>query len=262
MDSLRLVGKAVAWGVCLLLFLSLFSTGVVVSYVHLENVKSPSNTAATASQLLPEARVTLAEIESLTRKMKQLDALDAPSYSSQWIDAWIREKDLQEQMGAILNRFCGDAVMRGCYLYSTISGTDEEVIWAKEVVGYLEQQSNPKHVFSNNLLRIPSLLMSILLMAVSGYIIYVLSKSKTLNIRNFVMLLILTIPVLMSFLYGSLYVVAPGETSLKNLSSDWYRDIVLGVVLAYPFLVLPPIYVLMKKSGVTLKSLVFCSRQS
>ncbi len=246
MDILGSVVKAVVWGICVLVMIACIWAAGMAAWVGMNARVSPI-VATEAANTLATIEPTLADIEALRTRA----------------DAKYRDEDWEKQLNA--ERAVGNAIdllekevepycnMTRCLswyeeryrLYGDFSKQREA--WAKDLQTMLMRHANPDNIRSDNWLHSLTVACACVALVLLLYLFFAFIKYFRIGWKRLLALTALVLPPIYVGLVFSFRQVDPLYGYL-DLSGAAVTAATL-ICLLYPFVVIPPLWVLNKKAG-------------
>ena len=246
MDTLRSVVKAVVWGLCVLVMIACILMVGTVGWIAMDARVSP-NVATESVHTLTSVKPVVADIEKLRKYA------DSKYREEDWEDKQKAESAIRNAVELLekqVEPYCDKAQCIGWYqeryrFYEDISTKREQ--WAKELPRMLERQSNQDEIRADNWLQLARVACALVALILLLYLFVAFTKFFRIGWKRLAALTVLVAPaIFIAFAFSLREVDALyGNWDLSGKAVD----AAMLILLLYPFVVIPPLWVLNKKVG-------------
>jgi uncharacterized membrane protein YqjE len=247
MGTVGVIVKAIVWGLSILSLVVLIVLAGAIGWLALDARSSPSVAAEAASTLLAAIAPNIETIEKLREYASRKEATE------EWTEELRAENEISTQLDILENEidpYCEKAQCIRWYderysLYSDL--LDRRVRWATDLPAMLVRHANPEEIRSDNRLQLVRLACAVLAVVLLLYLLIAFVRFYRIGWRRLLALAAMVAPIVfVAFALGTLRVDALYGTW------DFYGSAVTAamvICILYPFAVIPPLWVLNKKTG-------------
>jgi hypothetical protein len=268
--------KPLLWGLCALLCAALLLGGGYGTFFHAISLRDVAETTNKAREISAEAN---ALADSIQKSFNEKQTLERLSDFAGALKAEYAISQHEMELFRLLNHnFCGDGWRSGCAFFRYdrryeelesiyLKGRqdknppmDEQLSaywWAADVHDFIERQQDSERVTYENSQRIDSLLGALSVLLIATYLSMALIRFKHLSVGDYSAVAgILFLPLSWSIYFATNYMDPTVGLTRNILVADDLGMMLFYGSFAYPFLVAPPIYMYITKTGRSFFSLL------